>query len=265
MKFSISTWNYLTAYKEKADLLAAIDKIVQQGFGLELFLDWRIAPDLLAKSNWALIRKICRNKVGLSLHSRLISFFDREIIREEIQLCHYLEGDILVVHPRSLGLDVSMLDYVASEEPDEYDFERIVNIFRYAKGQGVCLALENGPLGILKCIRDRLKEEAGITNFGICIDTGHANLHQDHDRTLSVRMFEEFREDLVHVHMADNFGKSDEHNFPGNGNIDWLMVMSHLKEIKYSGCLVFEINTSDPSESGEKAKEFILNLRYNEE
>ena len=87
MKFSISTWNYLTAYKEKADLLDAIDEIVQQGFGLELFLDWRIAPDLLAKSNWALIRKICRNNIGLSLHSRLISFFDMEIMLEDWLEC----------------------------------------------------------------------------------------------------------------------------------------------------------------------------------
>ena len=265
MKFSISTWNYLVTYGERADLFDAVDRIVQQGFGLELFLDWHAAPELLDRGNWPSITKICRNSVGLSLHSRLFHFFDNDIIREEIDLCHYLEGDILVVHPRSLGLNVGTLDYTSAVEPDEHDFERIVEILRYAKTQGVCLSLENGPMDILKCVRDRLKEETDITNFGICLDTGHANLHQDRERTSILQMFEEFRKDLVHVHISDNFGKIDEHNLPGNGNIDWPLVISYLEDIKYTGRLVFELHTPDPSESGDRARELISKFGSNGE
>jgi sugar phosphate isomerase/epimerase len=91
----------------------------------------------------------------------------------------------------------------------------------------------------LKWVRDRLKEETGLKSFRICIDTGHANLHRERDHTYLQRLLEEFRDELIQVHISDNSGKKDDHGLPGEGNIDWQEVSSTLKTIDYKGPYVF--------------------------
>ncbi len=260
MKFGIATWNFLNAYGEKADLYTAIEKIRREGFGLELFLDWHVEPALLERKQWDLLKRLCKNNVGLSLHSRLITFFDIRILKEEIELCRFLEGDLLVVHPRSLGLDIKALDYSPSIESSESDIDRVVEIVAYAGEKGVCLALENGPFAALKRVRDRIRAEGLERNFGICLDTGHANLHRKHDPFLLEHFLEEFSDDLLHIHVSDNLGELDEHICPGAGNIDWPVVMSHLTRLQLKGQLIFEMKISNPIVSAKNAKNFLIRL-----
>ena len=75
MKFGMTTWSFLKTYEEKTDLYAAVANVLRENFGLELFLDWYVAPELLERKKWNGLKKICRNSVGLSLHSKLIKFF----------------------------------------------------------------------------------------------------------------------------------------------------------------------------------------------
>jgi len=258
MKFGISTWNFLKAYGEKANLSTAVEKIILDNFGLELLLDWHVASELIERKRWDYLKRICRNNVGLSLHSRLIKFFDIRILKEEIELCRFLEGDILVVHPRSLGLEMNALDYCPSVEPSERDIDRAVEIVGYAEKKGVCLALENGPFTVLKLIRDRIRAEGLGRNFGICLDTGHANLHREQHPSMLEHFFEEFNDDLLHVHISDNRGKVDEHSSPGEGNIDWSVVMPRLVNLRLKGQIIFEMNTSDPIVSAKNARDFLI-------
>lgn len=258
MKFGITTWNFLKTYGERADLYTAVEKIRRENFGLELYLDWYVAPELFERKRWDHLKRICRNNVGLSFHSRLIKFFDIRILKEEIELCRFLEGDNLVVHPRSVGLDMKALDYIPSVEPSEGDIDRIVEIVGYAGEKGVCLALENGPFAALKRVRDRIQTEGLGKNFGICLDTGHANLHRKHDPSLLEHFLEEFSDDLLHVHISDNLGDIDEHTSPGKGNIDWPAVMSHLTRMRLKGQIIFEMNTSDPIGSAKNARDFLI-------
>jgi sugar phosphate isomerase/epimerase len=259
MKFGISTWNFLKAYGEKADLYTAVENVIRNNFGLELWLDWHVAPELFERKRWDHLKNICRNNMGLSLHSRLNRFFDIRILKEEIELCRFLEGDILVVHPRSLGLEMGTLDYSASVEPSESDIDRIVEIIRYAEEKGVCLALENGPFSVLKRVRDRIRAEGFGRNFGICLDTGHANLHRSQYPSLLEYFFEEFSDDLLHIHISDNLGEVDEHISPGEGNIDWPFVISRLVNVKLKGQILFELNTSeDPIVSAKNARVFLI-------
>jgi sugar phosphate isomerase/epimerase len=264
MKFGISTWNFLKAYGEKADLYTAVEKVRIAHFGLELWLDWNIAPELIPdqvgeRKRWDHLQRICRNNVGLSLHSRLISFFDIQILKEEIELCRFLEGDILVVHPRSLGLEMETLEYSVSVEPSESDIDRVVEIVGYAEEKGVCLALENGPFSVLKRVRDRIRAEGLGRNFGICLDTGHANLHRNQHPSLLEDFFEEFNDDLLHIHISDNRGEVDEHISPGEGTIDWSVVVPRLVNLKLKGQLLFELNTPEPIGSANNAINFLLN------
>lgn len=258
MKFGISTWNFLKTYGEKADLYTAVEKIRRENFGLELWLDWYVAPELIERKRWDHLKRICLNNVGLSLHSRLNRFFDIRILKEEIELCRFLEGDIVVVHPRSLGLEMETLDYSAPVELLERDIDRVVEIVGYAEEKGVCLALENGPFTVLKRVRDRIRAEGLGRNLGICLDTGHANLHRKYHPALLEDFFEEFSDDLLHLHISDNLGDIDEHTSPGKGNIDWFVVISRLVNLKLKGQIVFEMNTSDPLVSAKNARDFLI-------
>ena len=258
MKFGISTWDFLQAYGERADLYSAIEEIITNNFGVELFLNWYMAPELFERKRWEHLKKICRNNIGLGLHSRLIKFFDIRILTEEIKLCRFLEGDALVVHPRSLGLEIGTLDYAPAIEPAESDIERVVEIVRYAGEKGVCLALENGPFSVLKRVRDRIRAEGLERNFGICLDTGHANLHREQHPSILEDFFEEFNDDLLHLHIADNLGKIDQHFPPGKGNIDWSIVKPRLVHLTLKGQIILELNTSDPLLSAKNARDFLI-------
>ena len=260
MEFCTSTWNYLINYGAEADLYAAVDEIVQNGYGLELFLNWHPDPGLFERNNWSAIKRRCGGLTRLSLHTRVTETFSAETLREEIDLCRYLEADLLVIHPRSLGVDAGALELCPSVELNDGDFQRILGIVRYAEEKGVILALENGTLEILKWIRDRLKEKTDLKNFGICVDTGHANLHHERDHTYLLRMLEEFRDELVQIHISDNLGETDEHALPGEGSIDWQGVMSTLKTINFEGPFVFELRTPPPLESATRAREFVSEL-----
>ncbi|GAK60889.1 hypothetical protein U27_00787 [Candidatus Vecturithrix granuli] len=259
MKFGMSTWNFLMAYGEQADLDRIVENIRAAHFGLELWLDWHVCPELIERKNWDHLKTICSNQVSLSLHSRLLSFFDLQIIREEIELCRFLEGDLLVVHPRSLGIETGTLDYAPAIELSEHALERAVTIVEYAAEKGVCLALENGPFMVLKRMRDRIRAEGLERNLGICLDTGHANVHRAQAPSLLKQFFAEFRADLLHLHISDNHGAVDEHILPGAGNIDWSVVIPQLVNLTLKGQILFELNTAeDPIVTGKIARDFLL-------
>ena len=128
MKFGITTWSFLKRYGERADLYTAVEHILRENFGLELWLDWYVAPELIERKRWDHLKRMCQNNMGLSLHSRLTRVFDIRILKEEIELCRFLESEVLVVHPRSLGLEVGTLEYSPAVEPSESDIERILEI-----------------------------------------------------------------------------------------------------------------------------------------
>jgi len=260
MKFCISTWNYLINDGAEADLFAAAEEIRQNGFGVELFLDWRADASIFHRDNWPIIKSRCSNPEGLSLHSGLVRFFTEEAIREEIELCRYLEAELLVLHPRSLGVEEGTLDLYPSARLGDTDLRRIIGIVEYAEERGVVLALENGTREVLQWVRNGVKQELGLSSFGICIDTGHANLHREQDAAYLLRMIEEFGDELIQVHLSDNLGKSDEHNLPGKGNIEWPEVISSLKTMGFGGPFVLELRPPDPPTSAKAAREFILEL-----
>ena len=264
-RFCVSTWNYLVNYGAGDDLFEAVDEIVQSGYGLELFLDWHIDPGLFVRSNWPAVKRRCSNRTRLSLHTRVTKTFSAETIREEIDLCRYLEAELLVLHPISLGIEANTLELCPSVELNDDDLQRILGIVKYAEQQDVILALENGTLEILKWVRDGLKEKTDTKYFRICVDTGHANLHRERDHTYLLRLLEEFRDELIQIHISDNFGTKDDHGLPGKGSIDWRGVRSTLKTIGFKGPFVFELRTSPPPESTEKAREFMLELLDNGE
>ena len=154
-------------------------------------------------------------------------------LRREIDFAHHLGAKTIVLHPGCFGLVV---------EDDRPDWPEIVRILDYAAKFGVQLAMENlkDSIWALDRILDEIGDDPEETNLGICIDIGHANLSEDAGRHPVTNYLERYAGQLIHLHLHDNQGTSDDHLLPGEGTVDWPYVLEVLERLKYSGTAVFE-------------------------
>lgn len=78
-------------------------------------------------------------------------------------------------------------------------------------------------------------------NIGVCWDTGHAN-RVYHNQIPPIKKLGKY---IKALHIDDNLGSDDLHLVPFLGTVPWERVMKALKEIGYSGDLVYELKLND--------------------
>lgn len=71
----------------------------------------------------------------------------------------------------------------------------------------------------------------------VCLDTSHTAL----GGTL-LEFVERLAGRLVHVQASDNRGVSDDHLPPGDGSIDWTLVLAALERVGYAGVFMLEVS-----------------------
>jgi sugar phosphate isomerase/epimerase len=124
----------------------------------------------------------------------------------------------------------------------EHRAESLRRVSEMAQGTGVTICVEN-------LFRDRcgsqtaseirkLIETAGGDTFGICLDTGHANIVG-----LDLADFvDQAGEHLRALHVTDNLGKKDDHILPySHGTVNWGRLMDALRRVGYDRLFNFEI------------------------
>jgi sugar phosphate isomerase/epimerase len=118
--------------------------------------------------------------------------------------------------------------------------ESLRNIQGRCRELGVMMVIENMlPHLSLGRTRDLLHVigEFDGEEVGVCLDTGHANLAGDiYD--LPGQIGRRLR--MLHVH--DNRGGHDDHLPPGQGHINWPLLLSRLAEQKFEGPLILELS-----------------------
>lgn len=143
--------------------------------------------------------------------------------------------------------------------------ETLSEVSEYAVSAGVRIYIENGYVcrngvhyhtessnaAVLCGVVERLNAKAGkknngsdgISQFGICINVGYANL-----LGINVREFiTECGKHLAIMHMSDNNGISDQHQMPytfttgrGINSTDWCHIIGALYRLKFDGEIVFD-------------------------
>lgn len=125
---------------------------------------------------------------------------------------------------------------------------------------GVGIAIENmisGPFQDASTLLELL-DGLGDTNlFGICWDTGHANLSKQ-NQCESIRLL---GGNLKATHIADNRGVVDDHLLPFSGVVDWYPLVDALMEIKYAGAFSFEVHNATKNYPTQLRKQ-LLELSY---
>lgn len=161
--------------------------------------------------------------------SRRIDSMDE--IKRALETAEHLPFQYLILHlgeredrwsPRTLEHALTALEHLRA----------------FAKPLGVKLLVENlqneatQPANLME-----LLTVGHLTDIGVCLDTGHANLGEGVPSVLAT-----LKERIRSTHIHDNKGDRDTHLWPGDGTIDWDYTMRELKSAPGDPAAVLEIH-----------------------
>lgn len=159
-----------------------------------------------------------------------------------IRVCNELGIKLLNFHAFSVG------SYTSDKKGKKIVLNNLVKsmkeLVEYGKKHDVEIMLENMPeknnitdLKDFKYIIDR------VPDLKVHLDVGHAFIC---DKMKGIESYiKTFKDKIAHVHMHDNYGKSDYHLPLGAGSIDYKKVIKLLKKIKYNKTITFEVFSKD--------------------
>ena len=122
----------------------------------------------------------------------------------------------------------------------ELNYEFYSKLTRVASDEGVTICLENMPFKYFSLSRTSdvldMVKRIDSPNLRVCVDTGHSAIFTN--PADDIRLVG--KEYLRAVHLHDNGGRNDDHNFPYHGIIDWNDVTAALREVEFSGLVNLE-------------------------
>ncbi len=165
------------------------------------------------------------------------------LIRRDIEAAGICSIPWLVIHPDSHLKDGNYSRCLSLQK----EYERLSRLGELAAKWNVGIAIENmiadSSAGRFGCTHEDLQDLLDLLGdderFGICWDTGHANLNGS-DQPSAIRAM---GKRLRCLHVNDNYGRgSDDHTLPLLGTVSWGLVMEALQESGYSGDFTYEIH-----------------------
>jgi sugar phosphate isomerase/epimerase len=203
--------------------------------------------------DWVKRNKEVADELGLEWYQGHAHFFDwtrtpasqwefnEELVRRSIVGAGIMGVKWLVIHPGTVR-DETWYSYADSFNANLEAYKRYGEL---AAKHNVGIAIENmiesGPerrycSSVEELIE--LVDALGDPLFGVCWDTGHANMAKVDQPSALRRVGSR----LKALHINDNWGTNDDHLAPYYGSIAWEPILEALKDIGYSGCFTFEIH-----------------------
>jgi sugar phosphate isomerase/epimerase len=165
-----------------------------------------------------------------------------EECKKIIKLCNELGIKLLNFHSHSIGT------YISDKKGKKIVLNNFVKslkeLVEYGKRYNIEIMLENAAeKGEIKDFKDFKYIVDRVPGLKVHLDVGHAFIY---DEMKGVENYiKTFKNKIIHVHMHDNHGKSDEHLPLGAGSIDYKKVIKLLKKIKYNRTITFEVFSKD--------------------
>ena len=119
----------------------------------------------------------------------------------------------------------------------------IRELVKFAKTKDVVLMLENTPSDDTQAIKDFLQVTDKVPELRVHLDIAHAFIEGGMKKIKEY--IDTFEKKIVHLHIHDNQGRSDEHLGLGMGMINFKQVVKWLKKIEYDRTITFEVFSSD--------------------
>jgi sugar phosphate isomerase/epimerase len=157
-------------------------------------------------------------------------------LRESMAYAVTLDAKLWVFHP---GNKTGISMFYPGEDWKQ-NIRSIYELHKTAEEYGLNIAIENLPEKygfIMKTPRDFQKfyKETGLSDIGIVLDVGHANLEGQTEHFLK-----NMPDKIVHIHISDNMGEDDQHLGVGYGKIDWQRFAETLRAIDYDKTVIIE-------------------------
>ena len=221
----------MTAYdgRSQRDFERWLGEVYELGFDfVELVSEW---PHFVTRETWKTYAETLESfGLNVTLHApfsdvNIGSLNERlrraslDVLKEALEVSSLLNARAVTLHPGhcSPASRKFRADYNRVHRDSLRELEKLSEEF------GVKVGVENMPnFPILDAqTPERLAELLDGINLGVTLDVGHLN-------TVGFP-FERFMGLLggriVHVHLHDNSGKSDEHLPPGSGTVPWRVVL----------------------------------------
>lgn len=165
-----------------------------------------------------------------------------EKIKITIESAHTLGSEYVVVHP-FMPNGWSERGSETAKDTFNKNVAYLKELSDYAKTYNVTVCYENMPcIGFSISTPDEILavlKEVNRDNVKMCFDTGHITaFSKNMEVGKELRKCKDFLR-VMHVH--DNYGSYDQHNFPGMGIINWKDAIQALKEIGYNGVFSLEL------------------------
>jgi len=158
-----------------------------------------------------------------------------ELFKNRAELYCELEATgSLIMHLPYLQVDSSPESAAGQRREMEQAIRTLDEVVPYLDNLGVPLALENMPGDTWELLDMALER---YPQTGICYDCGHGN----DDRFKHNEEMYRRRARLFAIHLNDNDGKSDLHQSPFMGTVDWKRVAEIVADSPYAHPLSYEI------------------------
>jgi sugar phosphate isomerase/epimerase len=234
-------------------ILEQIDRISKLGVDfIEISID---APEATAEKlisqKDAILEKLSKSNLELMFHlptfvqtahlSKNIRDASQNEVLRAIEIVKEFEAKKATIHPNY----ITGLGKRAKNRTRELGLEFLKKAYAKAEELGIILCVENMlPSSGMYIEPDEFKEIfEKFPNMKFMLDTGHANVYTDRNR--SVKFIEMFGSRLGHIHVHDNSGSGDEHLPIGCGNINFEEIIKTLKKVGYDDTITLEIFTDD--------------------
>ncbi len=157
-------------------------------------------------------------------------------LMRSMQFAADLDAYLWILHPGSRS---SLADFYPKADWKQ-NLESVATLHDEASELGLKFAMENLPakyMFLMKTPQDfqNFYAETGLTDVGIVLDTGHANLEGQIEPFL-----QQLPDKISHIHISDNHGLIDEHLGLGHGKIDWQAFAHEVKATGFSGTVLAE-------------------------
>ncbi|HDS74891.1 MAG TPA: sugar phosphate isomerase/epimerase [Firmicutes bacterium] len=142
------------------------------------------------------------------------------LVKNRIEMTARLGGDAVVMH-------------IPGEPGSEPLHRSLSELEPFARERGVRIAVENGVFAAISDVLSQYSPEY----VGLCYDSGHGNMSGE-----GLDRLAENTDRLCVLHLHDNDGKSDQHQVPFMGTIDWKRLAGIVAKSAYSKPVQMEVS-----------------------
>lgn len=261
MIISCSTYGY-----RFLSLESALKRIAKLGF---LAVDIMATRPHLLPSDYENIKDIKNLLKSLNLKISAITAFDghpqwhltaanekhRKDTVDHVKSCVDI-ADLLDSKVVQVITGMPLFQDISYSKSWEYAKENLFECANYAEKYDIFIALEGEENNVVRTSHDvrMMIDEVNHPNLKALFEVGHANMMATDDPICAI---ENLKGKIVHCHVHDNQGTTDEHGVPGDGTIYWEGILRELSSIGYNGYLALELLVSNPDEGSIRGKRFL--------